>query len=80
VRNITVSVPDEVYRKARTRAAELDTSVSALVRSFLEEVAAVESDFDRRRRLQHEVLVTVKRFRAGDRSSREEAHDRRALR
>ena len=36
MRNITVSVDDATYRRARIRAAELDTSVSALVREFLE--------------------------------------------
>lgn len=35
MRNITVSVDDATYRRARIRAAELDTSVSALVRDFL---------------------------------------------
>jgi hypothetical protein len=35
MRNITVSVDDATYRRARIRAAELDTSVSALVREFL---------------------------------------------
>lgn len=78
--NITVAVPEETYRKARIRAAELDTSVSALVRDFLEKMAQTESDFERRRRLQDEVLATVTRFRAGDRLSRDEAHDRRAIR
>ena len=80
MRNITVSVPDETYRKARVRAAELDRSVSALVRDFLAGLAAEESDFDRRRRLQDEVLSSVKAFRAGDRLPREQAHDRHALR
>ena len=80
MRNITVTVPEETYRRARIRAAELDTSVSALVRDFLEKVARTESDFERRRRLQDEVLATVTRFRAGDRLSRDEAHDRRAIR
>lgn len=80
MRNITVSVPEETYRKAKLRAAELDTSVSALVRDFLEQVVQTESDFERRRRLQDEVLATVTRFRAGGRLSREEAHDRRAIR
>ncbi|HEY6320448.1 MAG TPA: hypothetical protein VJA16_02690 [Thermoanaerobaculia bacterium] len=78
--NITVAVPEQTYRKAKIRAAELDTSVSALVRDFLEKVAQTESDFERRRRLQDEVLATVTRFRAGDRLSRDEAHDRRAIR
>ena len=35
MRNITVSVDDETHRMARIRAAELDTSVSALVRGYL---------------------------------------------
>ncbi len=80
MRNITVTVPEETYRKAKIRAAELDISVSALVRDFLEKVAQTESDFDRRRRLQDEVLATVTRFRAGDRLSRDKVHDRRAIR
>jgi plasmid stability protein len=80
MRNITVAVSEETYRKAKIRAAELDTSVSALVRDFLEKVAQTESDFERRRRLQDEVLATVTRFRAADRLSRDEAHDRRAIR
>ncbi|HXO27149.1 MAG TPA: hypothetical protein VOA80_07395 [Thermoanaerobaculia bacterium] len=80
MRNITVTVSEETHRKAKIRAAELDTSVSALVRDFLEKVAQTESDFERRRRLQDEVLATVTRFRAADRLSRDEAHDRRAIR
>lgn len=35
MRNITVSVDEETHRLARIRAAELDTSVSALVREYL---------------------------------------------
>jgi plasmid stability protein len=80
VKNITVSVPDDIYRKARVRAAELDTSVSALVRDFLEQVTGKESEFERRRRLQQEVLASIEQFRAGDRLSRDEAHERRAVR
>jgi plasmid stability protein len=36
MKNITVTVPDEIYRRARIRAARKGTSVSALVRRFLE--------------------------------------------
>jgi hypothetical protein len=32
MKNIAVSVDDETYRRARVKAAEMDTSVSALVR------------------------------------------------
>ena len=40
MRNITVSVDDETHRRARIRAAELDASVSALVRAYLRSLAA----------------------------------------
>ncbi len=80
MRNITVAVSEDVYRKARIKAAEQDTSVSALVRDFLNSLAAEGSDFERRRRLQDEVLETVESFRARDRLSRDELHDRDALR
>ena len=39
MRNITVSVDDDTYRRSRVRAAELDTSVSALVRTYLRSLA-----------------------------------------
>ena len=80
MRNITVSVPDQVYRRARMRAAARDTSVSALVREYLASLGNEESDFERRRQLQDEVLGSVRRFRAGGRLKRDEAHDRDALR
>lgn len=80
MKNITVSLPDEIYRKARIKAAERDTSVSALVREFLINLGEEESDFEHRKRLQDEVLASIKNFRAGDRLSREEIHDRDAIR
>jgi hypothetical protein len=36
MKNITLTVPDEVYLLARVHAARQGTSVSALVRRFLE--------------------------------------------
>jgi hypothetical protein len=36
MRNITVTVPDDVYLRARVWAAERDTSVSAVVKYLLE--------------------------------------------
>lgn len=80
VKNLTVSISDEVYRQARIKAAERDTSVSALVREFLTKLGGGGSDFERRKRLQDEVLSTIKKFRARDRLSRDEAHDRDAIR
>ncbi|PYQ30655.1 MAG: hypothetical protein DMF56_07545 [Acidobacteria bacterium] len=80
MKNLTISLPDDVYRKARIKAAERDTSVSALVRDLLTEFADEESDFEQRKRLQDEVLASIRSFRAGDRLTREEAHDRAAVR
>ena len=80
VRNVTVSLDDETYRRARVKAAERDTSLSALVRDFLISLGDEETDFERRKRLQDEVLRSIVAFRANDRLSRDAAHDRRALR
>jgi hypothetical protein len=79
MKNITVSLDDEVYRRARVKAAELDTSVSALVKKYLIELAGQETDFERRKRLEEEVLAKIKGrgFSAKDRLSREQVHQRR---
>lgn len=71
---------DETYRKARIRAAERDTSVSALVSEFLRSLAAADSDFERRKKLQDDILATLGTFSAGDRLGRDAVHDRDALR
>ncbi len=96
MRNITVSVDDDTYRRSRIRAAELDTSVSALVRAFLQRLVhggveatrvdgtRAESEGARRRRLLDEVFedvcATRGGFRAADNVSREVLHDRDAIR
>lgn len=80
MKNVTISLPDDVYRRARVKAAERDTSLSALVRDYLTSLGSDESEFDRRRALQLEVLASVRRFSAANRLPRDEAHRRRALR
>jgi plasmid stability protein len=80
VKNVTISLPDDIYRRARIKAAERDTSVSALVRDILIELASDESDFERRKRLQSDVIASIRRFRASDRLSRQEIHDRKTVR
>lgn len=76
MKNLTVSLPDDVYRRARIRAAEADTSVSALVKRLLTEYTQEESEFERRKRLQSEVLSQITDFRAGDRLKRDAVHER----
>ena len=80
MKNITVSVDEVVHRRARIKAAELGTSVSAAVRAFLIRWSGEETDFDRRKRLQDEALRSIEAFRGGDRLPRDDIHDRARIR
>ena len=84
MKNITVSVDDEIYHSSRIRAAELKTSVSAMVKKFLREVVLEDSPFDKLARqevpLRQRIKSRAATFRAGDRLTRDEAHARHALR
>lgn len=42
MKNLTISIPDEVYRDARIRAAERGTSISAMVRDYLMSLSDAE--------------------------------------
>ena len=82
MKNITVSLDNEIYRRARIKAAEKNTSVSALVKGFLVQIASAESETERRKRLQSETLAAIRAsqvFRATDRLSRDDLHDRHAI-
>ena len=76
MRNITVTVPDDVYRQARIRAAEQGRSVSALVAEFLGGLADRDAEFTRLEDLQRRVQREISVFRAGDRVGRDQVHDR----
>ena len=89
MKNITVSVDEETYRQARIRAAEMDTSVSALVREYLRsltdsglETQNQETASERRMRRLLEVREQIGRknpnFRVADNIPREELYDRYA--
>ena len=84
MKNITVSVDDEIYHRARVWAAQHRTSVSAMVRKMIVQVAGEETEFERLRREEHELRERLKTrgvtFRASDQISRDELHDRNALR
>ena len=59
-------------------AAERDTSVSALVKAFLTELVANESDAERLKREERALRERISSFRAADRLSREDVHRRRS--
>jgi plasmid stability protein len=76
VKNITLSVPDDVYREARIRAAERGSSVSALVAEYLRSLSDREAEFDRLEAQQREVQQEIDLFSARDRLDRDAIHDR----
>lgn len=76
MKNITLSVSDEVYRAARIRAAEKGTSVSALVGAYLRSLSEQEAEFTRLEAQQRRVQRNIVRFRARDRLGRDQLHDR----
>ncbi len=92
MKNITVSVDEETHRLARIRAAELDTSVSALVRDYLAALArgqglparTGETERERRVRLLDDVIRDITAngggLRMADNLPRDALYDRDALR
>jgi plasmid stability protein len=76
MKNITVTVPDDVYRIARIRAAERGTSVSALVGEYLRSLSERQAEFSRLEAQQRQIQSEIRRFRARDRLDRDQLHDR----
>ena len=77
MKNITVSLDEDTYRRARVKAVAEDTSVSALVRKFLIEFASTETEFERLKRQEQELREQIRSFHASDRLPREAIHSRR---
>jgi predicted CopG family antitoxin len=76
MKTITVSVPDDVYRAARMRAAERGSSVSSLVAEYLRSLSERDAELAEARASWNEVAAEIKGFRGGERLSREELHER----
>jgi len=76
MKNITVSLDDETYRRARMIAARRDTSVSALVKQFLHKLGSGETETERLKREERALREQIAVFRASDRLSRDDLHRR----
>ena len=75
--NLTIALDDELLRRARVRAAELGTSVNAVLRDHLAAWTGLQDD---RRRAVEKILDAAKRSKAssgGRRWTRDELHERR---
>jgi post-segregation antitoxin (ccd killing protein) len=59
MKNITVSVDDDLYHRARVFAAQKKTSVSTLVKEFLAGVVEEESEFERLEREEQELRARL---------------------
>lgn len=59
MKNITVTVDDELYRKARGYAVQQDTTVTALVREAITAFAYGETDAERRLREEGELYARL---------------------
>lgn len=46
MKNVTIALDDETHRLARIRAAELGTSLSAMVKAYLQSVASGDAPVD----------------------------------
>jgi len=78
--NLTLAIDDEVLRRARIRALEQGTSVNALLREYLDAYSGVRAE---RMRAIEEFLriVTESGARRGEKTwTRDDLHDRDALR
>ena len=84
MKNITVSVDEELYHRARMLAAQKKTSVSALVKRFLASLAGEESEFEKLKRQEREIRGKLFAEGGGLSSSenlpRADLYDRHALR
>ena len=76
--SITVSVDDDTYRCARIKAAEQDTSVSALVRAYLNNLASEETKFEEFERRETALRKRVPAgFSSADRLPRDALYNRK---
>jgi hypothetical protein len=77
--NITLSLDDKLVKEVRKIAVERDTTLTGLVRAYLEEVAAEYTKSGRKRRDQEILRQTFDRlqFRMGKKTwRREDLYDR----
>lgn len=83
MKNITIAVDGELYRQARIKAAERSSSLSAMFKAFLLQLTfseSAESEFQRLQREEQELRARRIGLNPAHNLSREELHDRHALR
>ncbi len=77
--NVTLSLEDELVKKVRKIAVDRDTTLTGLIRRYLEEVAAEDSAQGRKRREREALEQSFRKFqfRIGKRNwTRDDLHAR----
>lgn len=76
-RNVTLSLPEDVFRRAKVLAAQRDTSVSALVSEALRRLTGDEPDYATEWAAEEKLMRAGTETRVGDITwSRPELHER----
>jgi plasmid stability protein len=74
--NLTITLEDELLRRARLRALEQNTSVNALLRDYLTAYAAAESAWDQATTTILELSGRARSARKNPTWTRDELHER----
>lgn len=74
--NLTITIDDELLRRARVRAAQLGTSVNAVLRDYLDSWAGGSSSRARAVRSLVKLSEKARSGRAGETWTREALHER----
>ena len=87
MKNITISVEDDLYRAAHIKATEQATSVSGLFKAYLIQITAhrfEETEFQRLEREEQEIRADLRSrllsLNPANNLSRDELHERHAIR
>jgi len=74
--NLTITIDDEVLRRARVRATEQDTSVNGLLRDYLEAFAAAGTTWEQATDAILRLSAQSRSGRGDRRWTRDELHER----
>lgn len=77
LKNVTITLPEEVALWARHKAAEENTSVSKLVGQMLENQMRMTDEYRKAHQRWRKLSKPVKGVDASQRFSRDESHERR---
>jgi plasmid stability protein len=76
MRNLTLSIPDDVYKTARVQAAVQGKSISAMVTEYLKSLGNRQAEFAEARKRRNELLDSISGIDCSENVSREELYDR----